>query len=119
MRLGLLLLVAALGLLGGAVFYGTQPVEYARQETADGRFVVVATSARFRTWIPMAPGSGGDKPGTITVYTRDGRSCGGVPVDFVSQLYEVQEDPARPHTLWLPLVAEWDVQACSVERAAT
>lgn len=112
MRRVLLTVGAALA-LAALVGYAVWPVEYARVETQDGRFVAVATTARFRYWIPMMPGSGGDKPGAVTVYTRSGRSCGRAPVPMVSFLHEVQED--RPGTLTIPLVAEWDLRRCTVE----
>lgn len=77
-------------MLAAAASAGLSEAEYFRLDSPDGRFVAVATFPRFEAWLPMFPGGGGDKPGKITVFTREGTRIGTADVPMVSLLYGIR-----------------------------
>ncbi len=85
--------------------------EYTRVASPDGRFHAVAEYRRYEALVPMFPGGGGDKPGFVTIYTREGASCGRVPVPMVQRVHELQwgADVAE-----IRLAARWDLARCRV-----
>lgn len=85
--------------------------EYRRVTSPDGRFQAVAEYRRYEALVPMFPGGGGDKPGFVTVYTREGVSCGRVEVPMVQHVYQLAWSP---HAAEIRLVARWDLARCSV-----
>lgn len=89
--------------------------EYRRVASPDGRFHAVAEFRRYAALIPMFPGGGGDKPGFVTVYTREGVSCGRVEVPMVQHVHQLTwgADVAE-----IRRVARWDLARCSVATAS-
>src|SRR5215471_16877891 len=79
--------------------------EYSRVDSPDGQYYAIARYYLYEALVPMMPGGGGDKSGHVTIYTREGRSCGQVPVDIVSRIYDLQWSPGRAE---IRLVASWD-----------
>jgi hypothetical protein len=111
---GLLATAAALVIVISLAFIPLVPVRHA--ESPDGAFEAVATTARISLLIPVMPGQSGDHPGRITIYTKDGRSCGSAPVDMVWMVHDLRWDLARkPREASLVARARWDLDACSVE----
>jgi hypothetical protein len=95
----------SLGLLVTAMcFVAFSKKEYDRVASSDGRFVAVAEYPRYEAFLPMFPGTAGDKSGTITLFTRDGRKIGTTRVEMVSIVREIRwtKDEAT-----LPLIANW------------
>jgi hypothetical protein len=87
-----------------------------RAESPDGAFEALATTARINLLIPVMPGQSGDHPGRITIYAKDGRSCGSAPVDMVWMIQDLRWDLAgKPREASLVATAKWDLDACSVE----
>ena len=80
--------------------------EYRRVTSPDGKFYAVATCPIWQYFVPMPPGGAGDKSGYVTVYTRDGKSCGRVPVEMV---WYIQDMKWNTTSAELPLIAEWDL----------
>jgi hypothetical protein len=87
--------------------------EYSRVTSPDGRFYAVATFPIWQSYVPMLPGQGGDKSGSVTVYTSDGRSCGRAPVEMVSFIRDLEWGTNRAE---IRLVAEWDLSKRRVQR---
>jgi hypothetical protein len=76
----------------------------------------VAATARINLLIPVMPGQSGDHPGRITIYTKDGRSCGSAPVEMVWMTHNLRWDLAgKPREVLLVARAKWDLDACSVD----
>jgi hypothetical protein len=87
--------------------------EYSRVVSPDGRFYAVATFPIWQRYVPMMPGQTGDKSGSVTVYTADGRSCGRAPVEMVSSIRDLEWSTDRAE---IRLVAEWDLSKLRVHR---
>jgi len=109
-KLGIATAILTLGTLASLPFVIT--AESRRVTSPDGRFYAVATCPIWQYYVPMSPGSGGDKSGYITVFTREGKSCGRVPVDMVWMIQDIKWSAT---TAELPLVAEWDLTKETVE----
>ena len=77
----------------------------------DGRFYAVAFCRAWRAYVPMMPGSSGDKPGYVTVFTRDGRSCGTAPLPLAWMVDEIEWSSNHAE---LRLVADWDLVSHTV-----
>lgn len=103
--------IVILGAVGSLPFVMTE--EYSRVTSPDGRFYAVATCPIWQQYVPMAPGGGGDKSGYVTVYTRQGKSCGRAPVDMVWMIQDVKWSATNAE---LALVAEWDLATQTMER---
>jgi hypothetical protein len=102
--------ILILGTLASLPFIIT--AEDRRISSPDGRFYAVAACPIWQYCVPMAPGGGGDKSGYVTVFTREGKSCGRVPIDMVWMIGEMQWNAT---TAVLPLVAEWDLAKQTVK----
>lgn len=85
--------------------------ECRRVASPDGRFYAVATCWACRTYVPMMPGEGGDKPGYVTVFTRDGHSCGSAPLPLASMIDETNWGSTQAE---LRLVAKWNLVSYTV-----
>lgn len=108
-----LLALPLLGLIAAALL----PVTYAERSSPDGAFRAVATARLIHSLIPVMPGGGGDRPGRLAVYARDGRSCGAVPLEMVSMIHGLRWDlAARPRRADLAAAATWNLDACTVGR---
>lgn len=100
------MLVVVVGLVSFALLHESKREP---QISPDGRFYAVVSSRTWRSFVPAMPGGGSDKPGFVTVYTRDGRSCGrkAVPMVWAGGI------------AWLGRYAEtetlqrWDLRACA------
>jgi hypothetical protein len=104
--------LAALCLFVGLAAFLASEGEFQRVDSPDGSFTAVITARRVWSFVPGMPGSASDRPGTVRVERRDGRSCGSAPLEMVQQGYDLRwEDQAAN----LPAVAQWDLRACSVE----
>ena len=57
------------------------------------------------------PGGGGDQPGYVTVFTRQGRSCGTAPLPLAWMIDGIEWSPTRAE---LRLVADWNLVAHTV-----
>src|SRR5689334_15534445 len=87
-KLGIATAILTLGTLASLPFVIT--AESRRVTSPDGRFYAVATCPIWQYYVPMSPGSGGDKSGYVTVFTREGKSCGRVPVDMVWMIQDIK-----------------------------
>ncbi len=87
--------------------------QYARVTSPDGRFYAVASFPMWQSYVPMMPGQSGDKPGYITIYTADGRSCGRTAVEMVSFIRDLEWGTGRAE---IRLVAAWDLSQRRVHR---
>ncbi len=87
--------------------------EYLRVSSPDGRHYASVTVAKWKTWIPMMAGQSGDKSGYVTIFTKEGRSCGRVPLEMVSFIHDLRWASNRAE---IPLVAEWDLARHAVHR---
>lgn len=104
--------ICCLGLLSAvALGLSLRLVECRRVASPDGRFYAVASCRAWRAYLPMMPGSGGDKPGYVTVFTWEGQSCGSAPLPLAWMIDEMQWSTARSE---LRFVAEWDLVAHTV-----
>lgn len=63
---------------------------YSRSFSPDGRHYLIARKDKLSELIPMMPGSSSDAPGTVTVYTKDGREVGSVSVSMMQEIYGVR-----------------------------
>jgi hypothetical protein len=110
-HLVLLLAAVAVALAGYLLFL---PLIADRAATSpDGAFIAQTTVAPIMLLIPVMPGQGGDKPGRVTVYGKDGRSCGSAALDMVSMVSAIRwRLDARPRRAELIAVAAWDLDAC-------
>jgi hypothetical protein len=111
---GLLATFAVLTIVISIAFIPLVPVR--RTGSPDGAFEAVATTARINLLIPVMPGQSGDHPGRITIYTKNGRSCGSAPVAMVWMIQDLRWDLAgKPREASLVALATRDLDACSVE----
>jgi hypothetical protein len=63
----------------------------------------------------VLPGQGGDKPGWVTIYRADGRSCGTARLDMVSLIYDlVWNLDSKPRTARIGPIATWNLDECTV-----
>jgi hypothetical protein len=110
-------LVAAFAAAIAAISLAFIPlVPVRRADSTNGAFEAVARTALVNLLIPVMPGQSGDRAGRITIYTRDGRSCGSAPVEMVWMIHDLHWDLAgKPREASLVAVATWDLDACSVE----
>jgi hypothetical protein len=69
-----------------------------------GRYLARITFSTFLSFIPMSPGSSGDKPGFVEIFDRDGESMGRIPVPML-QLSNVQWTPTGAEVL---MIGSWD-----------
>jgi hypothetical protein len=107
------LIIAASIIVISLAFIPLVPVR--RAESPDGGFEAVARTAPMALLLPVMPGQSGDHPGRITIYTKDGRSCGSAPVDMVWMIQDLRWYPAgKPREASLVAGAKWDLDACSV-----
>jgi hypothetical protein len=91
--------------------------EHWRTQSPDGAFVAIAHTQPIYSLIGVMPGQGSDKPGRVTIY-RGSQSCGSAWVPMVSFAYDLRwETDTRPRRAEIRLVATWNLDECSVERA--
>jgi hypothetical protein len=89
---------------------------YGEIESPDGAFLAVATSPLIAKLMPIMPGQSGDRSGWITVYRKDGQSCGSAPVDMVYMIDDLRWELSKsPREVSLVAGARWDLDACTVE----
>lgn len=103
--------IVILGTVGSLPFVMTE--EYSRVSSPDRRFYAVASCPIWQQYVPMAPGGAGDKSGYVTVYTREGKSCGRTPVEMVWMIQDLKWSGDNAE---LRLVANWDLAKQTVER---
>lgn len=106
-------LVAFFIIVSAVLVAGLRTEEYDRVTSPDGRYVAVATYRRYQACVPRMPGGGGDKPGFITLFRRDGSSCGRVSVSMVNFLYSLRWDDG---SVSIPAEANWDLVGCRGHR---
>ena len=113
----ILILVLTIGAFAAIATLAFLPLDPARSaESPDGAFIAVATRPFFFALVPMMPGQSGDAPGRITIYRKDGRSCGSAPVDMVWMIQDLRWELSKaPREVTLTAVAAWNLDACSVE----
>ena len=97
--------------IGLAAFWHT--TEYTRMSGQSGRFYAVAEYRTYLSFIPMMPGSSSDKPGFVTIYTRDGESCGRASLPMLQDFYSLQW---LGDTAEIPMVAQWDLSKRKVHQ---
>jgi hypothetical protein len=113
----MLILVLAIGVFVAIAVLVSLPLDPVRSaESPDGGFIAVATRPYFYALVPMTPGQSGDAPGRITIYRKDGRSCGSAPVDMVWMAQDLRWELSKaPREVSLTAVAAWNLDACGVE----
>ena len=106
-------IIGCVVLLGvGTIVWSTvRRVECYRVTSPDGRFYAVATCRAWRFQVPMPPGSSGDKPGYVTVFSRDGHSYGSAALNMIREVHDITWSHTNAE---LPLVAEWDLVHCRI-----
>ncbi len=109
-KLTAVLTVFFLGLLAASAFVITK--EHDRLNSPDYRFYAVSTCPIWQYCIPMSPGGGSDKSGYVTVYTREGKSCGRAPVGMVWMMKDMEWSNTNAV---LRTVAEWNLTNHTVE----
>ena len=68
----------------GLLIAGLHRTMYARHESPDRSHYAEITYYTWQSWIIRMPGQGGDKPGFVEVFSRDGASLGRIPVDLIN-----------------------------------
>jgi hypothetical protein len=82
-------------------------------ESPDGEFIAVVKTGLFDSLLPVMPGQGGDKPGSVTMMRKDGRSCGSAALDMVSYIYDLRwELDRKPRFASIGLIVTWNLDAC-------
>jgi hypothetical protein len=112
-----LILVLAIGAFAAVATLAFLPLDPVRSAgSPDGAFTAIATRPYIAALVPMMPGQSGDTPGRITIYRKDGRSCGSAPVDMVWMVQDLRWELSKaPREVSLTAVAVWNLDACSVE----
>ena len=87
--------------------------EVSRVSSPDGRFYAVVTRPIWERYAFTTPGHSSDASGYITIYTADGRSCGGVSVEMISLIQDLKWSADHAE---IRLVAEWDLVQHRVKR---
>lgn len=101
---------------GLAVLLSTPLLTYREVASPDGEFSAVAKTALIRTFMPAMPGQAGDKPGSVAILRKDGKSCGSVPVVMVSMVEDVRwQLDGKPREANLVATATWNLDACTIE----
>lgn len=59
---------------------------YKSFQSKSGAYKVEITYYTWRSFIPVTPGSSGDKPGFVEIFANDGRSMGRIPVAMVNSV---------------------------------
>jgi hypothetical protein len=113
----MLILVLAIGASAAIATLAFMPLDPVRSaESPDGAFIAVATRPHFYALVAVMPGQSGDAPGRITIYRKEGRLCGSVPVDMVWMVQDFRWELSKaPREVSLTAVAAWNLDACSVE----
>lgn len=66
--------------------------------------------------IPVMPGQGSDKPGRVTIYRKDGNSCGSAALVMVSLAYDLSWNlDSRPRAARIGPLATWHLDDCTVQ----
>jgi hypothetical protein len=88
-------------------------LRYWQTESPDGSFIAAARTRPVDQFLSMMPGQGGDKPGHITVYRKDGRSRGSKTVPMVNFIYGMHWDfEKKPRLARIGWSFVWDLDAC-------
>lgn len=98
--------VVCVALIGAVICSSFRLTEQIRVHSPDGRFYAVAASRIWQSYLPMSPGGGSDKPGYVTIFTKQGTPCGTVHVPMIWMIEEIQWSATTAH---LRTVAEWDL----------
>ena len=98
-------IVLIAGLLLAPVLWLSSIVESNRWPSPDGRYEVITSTRRYESLIPRMPGQGSDKPGFVTIVSREGECFGSIPVDMLwfAASIEWSADGAE-----IPGVGEWN-----------
>jgi hypothetical protein len=100
---------------GGATLLFAPLLTYRSVASPDGQFTAVAKTSLFRTFTPAMPGQAGDKSGTITVFRRDGRSCGSTPIEMASMISGMRwQLDGKPREAAIVATAVWNLDECTV-----
>ena len=110
------------GIVVFAILVGLAGLRYAPLSTyrevpsPGGEFIAVGKTSMFYTMVPMMPGQAGDKPGRVTIFRMDGRSCGSAAVDTVSAVTDVRwRLDVNPREASFIGMAAWNLDTCSLE----
>jgi hypothetical protein len=92
-------------------------LEVRREQSADGEFLMVTRGELFYALVPMMPGQGSDNPVYVTVY-KGGQSCGTARAEpgWIARDEFAWELDAKPRRARIKLVAEWDLDACTMTK---
>lgn len=109
-------ILAAIGGLGVTLFLPA--FTFREMASPDGAFVAVMRTRLFDSLLPVMPGQGSDRPGRVTLYRKDGRSCGSAALAMVSFAYDLSWNlDARPRTARIGPIATWNLDECTVEES--
>ncbi|MBC2600533.1 hypothetical protein [Puniceicoccus vermicola] len=95
--------ILILGLIGHAFW----PAEYQKIKSPDGRFEATAYYHRYKEWLPLSPGQGGDKSGWIKIESLSGENFGDLKVDRISRINEIEWTPG---TAEIKLLGTWNLE---------
>lgn len=88
-----------------AIYLITTPNSiYRIEKNPSGKYTAIITHKTYLAWIPMPPGSSGDKPGYIEIFDQNEKSMGGMPLSML-QLAQIQW---HEHGASIKLVGAWD-----------
>jgi hypothetical protein len=108
---GILMAAAASGL--GVVLFAPL-FTFRDKPSPDGTFVAVVRTRMIDAFVPGMPGQASDRPGRMTLYRKDGRSCGSVALVMASFAYDLTWDlDATPRTARIGPIATWNLDACA------
>jgi hypothetical protein len=84
-------------------------------ESPGGEFIAVVKTRLFDSLLPVMPGQSGDKPGSVTMLRKDGRSCGSAALDMVSYIYDLRWELDRtPRLARIGPIVTWNLDACGL-----
>jgi hypothetical protein len=93
--------------LAAVCYFAFGSADYKRVTSPDGKYIAVAEYSIISALDSMPIGSSGDKKGSITIKTKDGRKIGKRKVEMVSFINDIRwsSDEAS-----IPSVATWSLK---------
>ena len=84
-------------------------------QSPGGEFTAVVKTRLIYSLLPVMPGQGGDKPASVTMTRKDGRSCGSAELDMVSEIYGLRwELDRRPRLASIGPIVSWNLDVCRI-----
>lgn len=87
------------------VFFLSLKVEHARVSAPNGKYAAIASSRRFKNYIPSFIGQGSDKSGYIELVDQNGESLGEALLPSMSMLYDIKWQNSRAE---ITAIVDWE-----------